>query len=56
MREAAGANQSLSVAAEIQLRGELRDAQVVGAQRDDDIAGDRVAMEMVVIPDDARQA
>src|SRR5262249_18031046 len=55
VRYAAGAYQGRSVAAMIEVRRELGDAQVIGSQRHDDVARNRVMPKLVVFPDDARR-
>ena len=56
MRYAAGANQHRSVAALIEVRRELRDAQVIGSEGDDDVGRNRLMPQLMVLPDDACRA
>ena len=56
MRHSAGANESGSIASYKKISRELGHAQIVSAEGDDDVGGNRFLLHPVVVPNDAREA
>jgi len=55
VRYASRADQGRSIAAMIEIRRELRHAQVIGSERHDDVGWNGMMPQLVVFPDDARR-